>query len=225
MRWSRIKGRLLTTLLVIGMGVLTSGVAGATGSHSWHRGGYSSIDDVFPSLDGTLEFSDFKFFGIDPDEVEIEVGESSITFSGDISLDGFDWDAFRIGYTVRALDGQTIVGTQLDLDSEVRGKGAVLATKKIKAPREREPWLPLVSFPSWGDDWDDGKGHHHRPHFEHIGKLVAFNIASGWVCGCGHHHDRIEDVEKECSIERDSDRIAFDDETTLKILDSIKLLS
>jgi len=230
---------LIGTLALLSLQLGLAGAAGATGSY----GGPS--DEVFTSLDGTLEFSNFTFRGIRPDDVSIEVGESSITFSGDVGLSGWGWRKFQVGYSVRSLTDQPIVGTQLDLDSMVDGKGAaVIATKKITAPHEKnpEPYLPLTSFEDlrtkgergyedWvppGDRWG-GFGRRkfvwERHQDRHIGTLLAFNIASGWVCGCGHHHDRLSSVEDECSIERDSDSIEFDGESTLNILDTVKLVA
>jgi len=253
----RFARRMRILMMLLALAGLHAGAAQATGSgygggyggygggYGGYGGGSGSSEDVYQSLDGKLEFSDLHFIGIDPDDVTIEVGESSITFSGDVSISGYGWDHFRIGYTVRTLTDDEIIATGLDLESEVAGTGAVFATKKILAPRMRHPWGPMVTVPDWEREGERGRsaprarGHGKTPYgrddhgwkrrrgpkFEPIGTLLAFNIASGWICGCGHHHDRIEDVENECRIERDSDSIEYDGETMLKILDTVKLVS
>lgn len=239
-------------LLAIATGVTGFGggaqATGAGGPSDWGDRGGETLDEVFESLDGTLEFSEFRFHGVDPKDLEIEIGERGITFSGNASITGFDHDMFQISYTVRALTESGIRSTTLRLDSDIEGgHGAVLASKKISAPRDKVPKLPWLSIDSWkqdGDrkhgDWDDkswkgddykgGKsGHdgwgHKGDGFDPIGTLLAYNIAGGWVCGCGHHHESAKDVEDECGIEQASDSIDYDSERVLHILDTVKLLS
>lgn len=233
-------GRIWSVLLVLGLAVVHSGAALATGSGF---GGFGSpgagdpqdVDDVYTSLDGSLEFSGFRFVGIDPDDVTIEIGESDITFSGESSLTGFGLDTFKISYNVRTLTDSGIIATSLGLDSQVDGSsGAVIATKRISAPREPAARLPWVSLHSLRDDDDHDHGRRSHgdwlgggefPSFEHIGTLIAYNIASGWICGCGHHHSQREDVESECRIEQDEDSIEYEPETVLHIEDTVKLFS
>lgn len=262
MSWSRIG----SALLVLGLALVQAGVAGATGSGyddfrpagpQGGPGGGRPIDDVYVSGDGTLEFYDFRFIGIRPEDVTIDVGDSGIAFSGPASRTYFGPQWFSISYSVRALDGLQIVGTELVLDSEVPGPtGAVIATKRIRAPRAPEPKPPWTGPPSFdgdrhggrhhgdegydggwerdgesgGDGWDrPGYGWEGERHgwgrAELIGSLVAFNIANGWICGCGHYHDSAGEVEPECRIEQDSDAISYDPETRLRITDTLQLLS
>lgn len=238
-------------LLVLGFvtgiasGAQATGTGGPSGWGGWSGG---TIDDVFESLDGTLEFSEFRFHGVDPDDIEIEIGQSGITFSGDASVTGFGFDMFQISYTVRALTDAEIRGTTLHMDSDIEGRhGSVFASKKISAPREKVPKLPWMSGGPWKKDhsWnhgdrDDGSWKGDPPknkktghggwgrkgdRFEHIGTLLAYNIAGGWVCGCGHHHESAKDIEEDCGIEQSSDSIEYDSERVLHIKDTVKLLS
>ena len=240
-----------TMLLALALVTSSAGGARATGDGGSSGWGGTTVDDIYTSLDGSIEFSDFRFYGVDPDDLTIEVGDTDITFSGDASVTGFGWEGFKIRYTVRSLTDAEIIATALQLDSEVSGrKGAVFATKKIRSPREEHSRLLWGSFESWkrgdgdddwGDDWDDdgpwsgeneargdfgrrgwrGKGHGS----EHIGTLRAYNIAAGWICGCGHHHESVDDVESECSIEQAMDSIEYDGEGVLHIEDTVKLFS
>ena len=233
-----------TMLLALGLVTGFAGGARATGDGGSSGWGGTTVDDVYTSLDGSLEFSDFRFYGVDPDDLTIEVGDTDITFSGDASVTGFGWEGFKIRYTVRSLTDAEIIATALQLDSEVSGrKGAVFATKKIRSPREGHSSRPWVSFESWrhgdDDDWDDDRPwrgeHKARGGFggwrgeghgsEHIGTLRAYNIAAGWICGCGHHHESADDVESECSIEQAMDSIEYDGEGVLHIEDTVKLVS
>lgn len=230
-------------LLALGLVALHAGTAQATGSGygGWggHGGPGGSLDETFTSGDGLLEFSDFRFRGIDPDDVTITPGESGIRFSGDESISGWGLDKFKITYTVRSLTDLGIIGTSLELDSEVDtrfGLGGVVAKKRISAPREAPHELPWLSLDRWDDENGDGRhpwrgkrghassgwGHHGS---EHIGTLYAFELSSGWICGCGHHHARADEVENECRIERDSDSIEYDPESELRIEDTVKLFS
>ena len=214
--------------------MLFAGGAQATGTGF---GGGGSLDEVFVSGDGTLEFSDFQFRGIGPDEVTIDVLDDGIRFSGDESLNRFGVDWFKISYSVRSLTDLQIIGTSLGLESQVDARnGAVVARKLITAPRDGYGDKPWQHPRSWDDDrWDDdhnrwngfggklsGKG---GPGIDRIGTLIAYEIGSGWICGCGHHHPRVDDVEDECRIERDTDEIGYAPRSLLNIEDSVKLLA
>jgi hypothetical protein len=233
-------------LFVLGIVAGLAGGAQATGTGGppgWRGWSGDSIDDVFESLDGTLEFSEFRFYGVDPDDIDIEIGERGITFSGNESVTGLDFDRFQIRYTVRALTDLGIAGTTLRMDSDTEGgRGAVIASKKIRAPRDEVPKLPWMSGDSWKKegswkhgDWDDDESWKGGPPeggwgrkgdgFEHIGTLLAYNIAGGWVCGCGHHHESAKDIEEGCGIEQASDHIEYDSERVLHIEDTVRLLS
>lgn len=221
--------RIWTLGLVLGWAVLHADAAPAMGIGP---GGGEILDAVFVSGDGTLEFSDFRFHGIEADDVTIEVLDDGITFSGDESLTCFGFDRFRVSYTVRALHGEAVFGTSLDLDSTVEARnGAVFAKKKIRAPRDPENELPWVSLVDWEDDPRGGTGElsglgkHGGRGGQHIGNLVAFELASDWICGSGHHHLRLAEVEDECRIERKFDELEFDPEPELRITDTVSLLS
>jgi hypothetical protein len=214
---------------VLGVLLLWGGSAGATGT-GW--GGEGS-DLVLRSTDGALEFFDFRFVGIHEDDVTIDVTDRDITFSGDESVHFIGLEHFQIQYSVRALGGLELIGTSLALDSEVDvkfGLGGVIAKKEIKAPRAPEPH----PYPGEGskegadglgarlESWGGG---YEKPAFDHFGKLLAYNISGGWVCGCGHHHSSLSDVESECAIEQATDEIAYDPEPELRIKDSINLFA
>jgi hypothetical protein len=226
-------------VLALGGLVLFAGGAQATGTGFGESG---ELDTILISGDGTLEFSDFQFRGIDPDEVTIDVLDDGLRFSGDVSLDRFGVDWFKISYSVRSLTDLQIIGTSLTLESQVDARnGAVVARKLITAPRESYGDSPWEHPRSWDDDhWDDDRwdDDHNRWNgfggklsgkggrgLERIGTLVAYEIASGWICGCGHHHPRVEDVEDECRIERDSDEIGYAPRSLLHIEDTVKLLA
>jgi hypothetical protein len=94
----------------------------------------TSLDDVYRSGNGMLEFSDFDFFGVDRELISLTVLDDGIRFGSLAPSSGYGFEAFAISYKVSAVDAsRQISGASLRLDSGThrRGFGKVLALQRL----------------------------------------------------------------------------------------------